>query len=220
MYQTITQHIGLLQKSAIGALGVMAICVAFIAIQKITASQRMKTTSMRLIGLLDDNLRHQRIDATIEVCKAHRDSHLSKVIVAGMIERKSCDLRSMPDTVLTLAVREAMDRSVSMQVLEWKEHLGFVDAVGRTAPFVGVVIGNAVGVAAGTLLSLFTIWLVAFLRGRGDALEVELKSVASEMRQFLSTHAQCKKCGADSYRLHQEAQYTCERCCPKCRQAA
>lgn len=220
MYQTISEHAAILQKSAVVTLALMAICVVVIAVQKITLASRMKLSSLRLLGALDDNLRHQRIDSTIDVCKSYNPSHLAQVILVGMIERKNCEMHSMPDTLVTSAVREAMDRSVARQVLAWKEHLGLVDAIGKTAPFVGVIIGNAAGLAAGTLLSLVTIWLEAFFRSRGDVQEVELKTAASEMQQFFASQAKCKTCGAESRNLHYEREYTCEHCCPKCRTAA
>ncbi|HEX3068768.1 MAG TPA: hypothetical protein VHX14_09325 [Thermoanaerobaculia bacterium] len=219
MPQAIAEHAALLQECAVIGLAVMAVCVAVIAIQKTINAHRMKSSSLLLLSALADNLRHQRIQSTIDVCKGYRDSHVAKVIVMGMLERQRCEMYGMPDATLTLAVGGAMDRSVALQVLEWKEHLGLVDAIGRTAPFVGVVAGNAAGVAAGTLLSLLTIWLGTFFKSRGDGLEVEMKGAAGEMKQFLSAHAKCQKCRAESRNLHYDTGYTCPRCCPKCQTA-
>lgn len=211
-----------LQRGALVVLVAMAAFVAAIATLKWYRSLRIRSSSFKLLLPLNKALCHQRLDEAIQLCLTASESHLAKVILPGLRELKTGQSLQMPESVVSARVREAMEREVAMQSWNWRSHLGLVDAVGRTAPFVGLVIGTAAAIAAGTVLSLLTIWLAVYLRRRSEAVDFELSSATSEIRQFLGSHGTCTKCGSEVRSLHNAdlgfavEGYACENCCPEC----
>jgi hypothetical protein len=209
-----------LQRTAIAVLVVMAIYVLIVGVHKGVRARRMRAASRNMLRTLGAELQHQRIDRAIATCDQFIKSHLAHAIRAGLRELKRCQALTMPDTLLALRVRETMDRDLAVQVAEFKEHLGLVDAVGRTAPFVGLAIGTPGGLMLGTLLALLAIWCTVFLRSRADVVETELKLVTSEIREFLALHGACTLCGEQTRFLHHGKAFRCASCCDECRAKA
>jgi hypothetical protein len=204
------------QSAAFVVLLAMAVYVVLVGVVKGARARQMRTSSLDMLRDLGAELGHQRIELAIATCERFIESHLAHAIRAGLKELRRCQALSMPDTLLALRVRESMDRDLAVQVATFKEHLGLVDAVGRTAPFVGLIVGTPGGLVFGTLLALLAVWTAVFLRSRADLIETELKVATSEIREFLALHGNCTVCGKQARYLHLGESFRCASCCDQC----
>jgi biopolymer transport protein ExbB/TolQ len=78
-----------------------------------------------------------------------KKNHIARVLLAGLKEREF-QMSRLPATVLAKYMSMAMDRATLIAQHDYEEYLGVVDAVGRTAPFIGVLGGTPFTLAIGT----------------------------------------------------------------------
>jgi biopolymer transport protein ExbB/biopolymer transport protein TolQ len=179
---------------------------------------KAKNQSVKLLGALSNLLTRGDYGQAIEVTKKYKDSHLAKVIAAGLLEFEATrrDKRTGDIEVAVEAARQGMDRTAMITVAEMKENLGVLATIGATAPFVGLfgtVIGiiNAFGkmatsgggiasVSAGIAEALVTtafglfvaipaVWAYNYFQNRIDRFTVEMSNSGSEMSIYFMKEA-------------------------------
>jgi biopolymer transport protein ExbB/TolQ len=146
----------------------------------------------------------------IEVTKKYKDSHLAKVIAAGLLEFEASrrDKRTTDPELAVEAARQGMDRTAMITVAELKENLGVLATIGATAPFVGLF-GTVMGIirafegmaksgggiasvsagiaealittAGGLLVAIPAVWAYNYFQNRIDRFTVEMSNSGSEM---------------------------------------
>lgn len=218
MLSILRDQSGAIRNIATLMLMLMASYVCVIALFRLIQLRRMKTSMLRMLPELGRVLAHQRTADGIKLCRSSAySSHLAKIVGAALLELENCRAISMPEPETALSVREGMERTAAVVSAELKEDMGLFDAMGRTAPFVGVLAGTPITLAAGTLLSLLTIWWSVVIKARTERIEVELKLFSSEMRQFMGLHGQCSLCEKPVRNLHRNGKiYACGECCAVC----
>jgi biopolymer transport protein ExbB/TolQ len=144
------------------------------------------------------------------VTKKYKQSHLAKVIAAGLLEFEASrrDKRNTNPELAVEAARQGMDRTAMITVAELKENLGVLATIGATAPFVGLF-GTVVGIinaftgmakggggiasvsagiaealfttAGGLLVAIPAVWAYNYFQNRVDRFTVEMSNSGSEM---------------------------------------
>jgi biopolymer transport protein ExbB/biopolymer transport protein TolQ len=154
----------------------------------------------------------------IEVTKKYKDSHLAKVISAGLLEFEASrrDKRTTDPELAVEAARQGMDRTAMITVAELKENLGVLATIGATAPFVGLF-GTVMGIirafegmaksgggiasvsagiaeallttAGGLLVAIPAVWAYNYFQNRVDRFTVEMSNSGSEMSMYFMKEA-------------------------------
>jgi biopolymer transport protein ExbB/biopolymer transport protein TolQ len=197
-------------KGVVILMAVMSIYSLWVMIERFITFNRAKNQSLRLLGQLSNVLTKGDYQQAIDITKKFKDSHLAKVISAGLLEFEAVrrDKRNTDPEVAIEASRQGMDRTAMITVAELKENLGVLATIGATAPFVGLF-GTVIGiihafekmatsgggiasVSAGIAEALITtafglgvaipaVWAYNYFQNRIDRFTVEMSNSGSEM---------------------------------------
>src|SRR5712692_7825638 len=197
-------------KTVVIVLLIMSIYSIWVMVERYITFQQAKNQSLKLLGALSNVLTKGDYQQAIDITKKYKQSHLAKVISAGLLEFEAVrrDKRNTDPEVAIEASRQGMDRTAMITVAELKENLGALATIGATAPFVGLF-GTVIGimhafekmatsgggiasVSAGIAEALVTtaiglgvaipaVWAYNYFQNRIDRFTVEMSNSGSEM---------------------------------------
>src|SRR3954452_15473145 len=126
---------------------VMSVYSLWVMIERFITFQQAKNQSLKLLGALSNVLTRGDYQQAIDITKKYKQSHLAKVISAGLLEFEAArrDKRTADPEMPVEAARQGMDRTAMITVAELKENLGVLATIGATAPFVGLF-GTVMGI--------------------------------------------------------------------------
>src|SRR5438876_11355747 len=144
---------GLFKSMSGGAIAVvvvmfiMSIYSIWVMVERFITFNQAKNQSLKLLGALSNVLTKGDYQQAIDITKKYKQSHLAKVISAGLLEFEAArrDKRYSDPEVAVEAARQVMDRTAMITVAELKENLGVLATIGATARFVGLF-GTVVGI--------------------------------------------------------------------------
>jgi biopolymer transport protein ExbB/TolQ len=194
-------------------MGLMSIYSLWVMVERYIVFSKAKSQSLKLLGALSNLLTKGDYAQAIEVTKKYKQSHLAKVIAAGLLEFEASrrDRRITDPELAVEAARQGMDRTAMITVAELKENLGVLATIGATAPFVGLF-GTVVGIinaftgmakggggiasvsagiaealfttAGGLLVAIPAVWAYNYFQNRVDRFTVEMSNSGSEMAMY------------------------------------
>ena len=209
---------GMLAKGVVILMVLMSIYSIWVMVERYIVFQRAKNQSLKLLGALSNVLTRGDYQQAIDVTKKFKDSHLAKVISAGLLEFEAArrDKRTADPEMPVEAARQGMDRTAMITVAELKENLGVLATIGATAPFVGLF-GTVIGImhafgkmatsgggiasvsagiaeallttAFGLFVAIPAVWAYNYFQNRVDRFTVEMSNSGSEMSIYLLKEA-------------------------------
>src|SRR5712691_7858131 len=209
---------GPLAKSVVFVMLIMSVFSIWVMVERYIVFTKAKNQSLKLLGALSNLLTRGDYVQAIEVTKKYKDSHLAKVIAAGLLEFEATrrDKRQTDPEVAVEAARQGMDRTAMITVAELKENLGVLATIGATAPFVGLF-GTVVGIinafskmatsgggiasvsagiaealvttAFGLFVAIPAVWAYNYFQNRVDRFTVEMSNSGSEMSIYFLKEA-------------------------------
>jgi len=209
---------GGLAKGVVVLMIIMSIYSIWVMVERFITFQRAKNQSLKLLGALSNILTRGDYQQAIDVTKKFKESHLAKVIGAGLLEFEAVrrDKRTTDPEVPIEAARQGMDRTAMITIAELKENLGVLATIGATAPFVGLF-GTVVGIinafskmatsgggiasvsagisealvttAFGLFVAIPAVWAYNYFQNRIDRFTVEMSNSGSEMSIYFLKEA-------------------------------
>jgi biopolymer transport protein ExbB/biopolymer transport protein TolQ len=209
---------GMLAKGVVILMVLMSIYSIWVMVERYIVFQRAKNQSLKLLGALSNVLTRGDYQQAIDVTKKFKDSHLAKVISAGLLEFEAArrDKKVSDPEMPIEAARQGMDRTAMITVAELKENLGVLATIGATAPFVGLF-GTVVGIinafskmatsgggiasvsagisealvttAFGLFVAIPAVWAYNYFQNRIDRFTVEMSNSGSEMSIYFMKEA-------------------------------
>jgi biopolymer transport protein ExbB len=211
-------EMGLVGQATAILMLLMSIYSLWVMVERYIIFNRAKNQSLKLLGALSNLLTKGDYAQAIEVTKKYKDSHLAKVISAGLLEFEASrrDKRHSDPELAVEAARQGMDRTAMITVAELKENLGVLATVGATAPFVGLF-GTVMGIirafeglgregggiaavsagiaealiatAGGLFVAIPAVWAYNYFQNRVDRFTVEMSNSGSEMAIYFMKEA-------------------------------
>ncbi|MEO6258990.1 MAG: MotA/TolQ/ExbB proton channel family protein [Thermoanaerobaculia bacterium] len=208
----------LLAKGVVVLMIGMSIYSIWVMVERFIVFTQAKSQSLKLLGALSNVLTKGDYQQAIDVTKKYKDSHLAKVISAGLLEFEAArrDKRFTDPEVGVEAARQGMDRTAMITVAELKENLGVLATIGATAPFVGLF-GTVIGIihafekmatsgggiasvsagiaealittAFGLFVAIPAVWAYNYYQNRIDRFTVEMSNSGSEMAIYFMKEA-------------------------------
>ena len=205
-------------KLVVVVLLIMSIYSIWVMVERFLTFQKAKNQSLKLLGALSNVLTRGEYGQAIDITKKYKESHLAKVISAGLLEFEAArrDKRTVDPEVPLEAARQGMDRTAMITVAELKENLGVLATIGATAPFVGLF-GTVLGImhafskmatsgggiasvsagiaealittAFGLFVAIPAVWAYNYFQNRIDRFTVEMSNSGSEMAIYFLKEA-------------------------------
>ncbi|HMC23515.1 MAG TPA: MotA/TolQ/ExbB proton channel family protein, partial [Thermoanaerobaculia bacterium] len=190
----------------------------WVMVERYITFQQAKNQSLKLLGALSNVLTRGDYQQAIDITKKYKQSHLAKVISAGLLEFEAArrDKKVVDPEVPLEAARQGMDRTAMITVAELKENLGVLATIGATAPFVGLF-GTVIGIihaftkmatsgggiasvsqgiaealvttAFGLFVAIPAVWAYNYFQNRIDRFTVEMSNSGSEMAIYFLKEA-------------------------------
>jgi len=209
---------GGLAKGVVILMIIMSVYSIWVMVERFITFQRAKNQSLKLLGALSNVLTRGDYQQAIDITKKFKESHLAKVIGAGLLEFEAVrrDKRTSDPEVPIEAARQGMDRTAMITIAELKENLGVLATIGATAPFVGLF-GTVVGIinafskmatsgggiasvsagisealvttAFGLFVAIPAVWAYNYFQNRIDRFTVEMSNSGSEMSIYFLKEA-------------------------------
>ncbi|HXG58593.1 MAG TPA: MotA/TolQ/ExbB proton channel family protein [Thermoanaerobaculia bacterium] len=211
-------EMGIVGKGVAVVMLMMSIYSLWVMVERYVVFQKAKNQSLKLLGALSNVLTKGDYQQAIDITKKYKQSHLAKVIAAGLLEFEASrrDKRNADPEIAVEAARQGMDRTAMITVAELKENLGVLATVGATAPFVGLF-GTVMGIirafqgmatsgggiasvsagiaealittAGGLLVAIPAVWAYNYFQNRIDRFTVEMSNSGSEMSIYFMKEA-------------------------------
>ena len=206
----------------ISVMGIMSMYSLWVVVERYLVFRAAKNQSLKLLGALSNVLTKGDYQQAIDITKKYKQSHLAKVISAGLLEFEAVrrDKRTSDPETAVEAARQGMDRTAMITIAEFKENLGVLATIGATAPFVGLF-GTVVGIihaftgmatsgggiasvsagiaealfttAGGLLVAIPAVWAYNYFQNRVDRFTVEMSNSGSEMAIYFMKEAENEK---------------------------
>lgn len=205
-------------KGVVFLMLLMSIYSIWVMVERLIVFTQAKNQSLKLVGALSNVLTRSAYQEAIDVTKKYKNSHLAKVIAAGLLEFEATrrDKRTVDPEISLEAARQGMDRTAMITVAEMKENLGVLATIGATAPFVGLF-GTVLGIihafegmaksgggiasvsagiaealittAIGLFVAIPAVWAYNYFQNRVDRFTVEMSNSGSEMSIYFLKEA-------------------------------
>ena len=205
-------------KGVVILMFVMSIYSIWVMVERFITFQQAKNQSLKLLGALSNVLTRGDYQQAIDITKKYKQSHLAKVISAGLLEFEAVrrDKKTTDPEVAIEASRQGMDRTAMITIAELKENLGVLATIGATAPFVGLF-GTVIGIihafqkmatsgggiasvsagiaealittAFGLFVAIPAVWAYNYFQNRVDRFTVEMSNSGSEMAIYFLKEA-------------------------------
>ena len=165
------KQMGPLAKGVVILMILMSVYSLWVMIERLVLFTQAKNQSLKLLGALSNVLTRGDYQQAIDITKKYKQSHLAKVIAAGLLEFEAVrrDKRHIDPEIPLEAARQGMDRTAMITVAELKENLGVLATIGATAPFVGLFV------------AIPAVWAYNYFQNRIDRFTVEMSNSGSEM---------------------------------------
>ena len=197
-------------KAVVITMFIMSIYSIWVMVERFITFQQAKNQSLKLLGALSNVLTRGDYQQAIDITKKYKQSHLAKVISAGLLEFEAVrrDKKTSDPEIAIEASRQGMDRTAMITIAELKENLGVLATIGATAPFVGLF-GTVIGIihafekmatsgggiasvsagiaealittAFGLFVAIPAVWAYNYFQNRVDRFTVEMSNSGSEM---------------------------------------
>ena len=205
-------------KAVVITMFIMSIYSIWVMVERFITFQQAKNQSLKLLGALSNVLTRGDYQQAIDITKKYKQSHLAKVISAGLLEFEAVrrDKKTSDPEIAIEASRQGMDRTAMITIAELKENLGVLATIGATAPFVGLF-GTVIGIihafekmatsgggiasvsagiaealittAFGLFVAIPAVWAYNYFQNRIDRFTVEMSNSGSEMAIYFLKEA-------------------------------
>ena len=202
---------GALPKLVVLIILFMSVYAIAIGVERLIVFNKAKKQSQILLRLMSKLWQEGKIDESIKLCsdKKFKNSHLAKVLVAGLNELQYQADSKAPFTEQVEAAKRAVERATIKGILEFKRGINALATIGSTGPFVGLfgtVFGiitafqgiavsgsgglgsTAQGIAealittgAGIGVAVIAVWFFNFLLNKIDVFTGEMSNASSEL---------------------------------------
>ena len=207
------QSMGIIAKLVVIILAILSVYSLTLSGERYWRYRSAKKQSLQFALLTTQYLKQDRPQDAIAASKKFKQSHLAKVVAAGLLEFM-VEEQSSPLTGYDVieAARRAIERATLMTTADFKRGLGGLATIGATAPFIGLF-GTVVGIinafqgmaitgsgglgavsagiaealvttAFGLFVAIPAVWLYNYLLNQVERFQVEMANSSSELVDF------------------------------------
>lgn len=206
-------QMGILVKIIMVLLLFLSVYSLGLSVERWWTFSKAKTQSVRFALEVGQLLKQEKLKEAIDLAKKYKNSHVAKVVSAGLLEfAYEAHGSPLAGHDVVAAAERAIERTTMMTTADLKKGLGGLATIATTAPFIGLlatVIGiiNAftgmaasgtgglgsvsagiaealVGTAIGLWVAIPAVWLYNYFLNKIDRFQVEMSNSASELVDY------------------------------------
>ncbi|HDP93855.1 MAG TPA: hypothetical protein ENN40_00660 [Candidatus Aminicenantes bacterium] len=138
--QEMWAHMGLLSKTVVFILLFMSVYSIAVGVERLLVFNKAKKQSNILLKLIGKLWQQGKVEESAKLAsdKRFKNSHLAKVLVAGLNELEFQKESKADYATQVESAKRAIDRATIKSVQEFKRGLNALASIGSTSPFVGL----------------------------------------------------------------------------------
>ena len=144
---TMSSAMGTIPRAVVFVLLFMSIYCFAVGIERIIVYSKAKKQSNILLRLIGKLWQEGKIEESMKVSsdKKFKNSHLAKVLVAGLNELEFQEDSNAPYAEKVESAKRAIDRATIKGLVEYRRGLNGLATIGSTGPFIGLF-GTVMGI--------------------------------------------------------------------------
>jgi len=212
------QSMGMIARAVTLLLLVMSVYSLTVAVERALTYRKAKKESLDFARQVTQFLKQNRPQDAIAAARKYKNSHLAKVVAAGLLEfQNESQLSPLTGEDVIEAARRAIERTSLITTADFKRGTGGLATFGATAPFVGLF-GTVIGIinafkgmaltgsggigavsagiaealvttAFGLFVAIPAVWLYNYLSQKIERFQVEMSNSSSELIDFFIKQA-------------------------------
>src|SRR6185295_18091655 len=207
------QSMGFIARAVAVILLIMSIWSLYISVERLLLYNKARKQSLAFARLATDHMKHDRAQAAIDAASKFPQSHLARVVSAGLQSYQfESETSPLSDPEVVEAAARAVDRSALLTTADFKRGIGSLATIATTAPFIGLF-GTVIGIinafqgmaatgsggigavsagisealvttAFGLFVAIPAAWMFNYFTSRIERLQVEMSNSSSELVDF------------------------------------
>jgi biopolymer transport protein ExbB len=215
------QSMTILVKGVVVILLVLSIWSLYVCIERLIIYRKAKTQSLEFVKLATDHLKHDRPQAAIDAAMKFPQSHVARVVAAGL-QAFQFESQTSPlsDVEIVEAASRAVERATLLTTSDLKKGVGGLATIATLTPFIGLF-GTVVGIinafhgmaitgsggigavsagiaealvstAFGLFVAIPAAWLFNYFTNVLERMQVEMSNSSSELVDFFMKKQRAK----------------------------
>ena len=207
------ENMSLINKGVVVILFILSIWSVYVCVERWLLFRKARKQSLEFARLATDHLKHDRPQAAIDAAQKFPQSHLARVVAAGL---QSFQYESSTSPLSQVEIVEAAGRAVERAALlttsDFKRGIGGLATIATLTPFIGLF-GTVIGIikaftgmaltgsggigavsagiaealvstAFGLGVAIPAAWMFNYFTNQLERLQVEMSNSASELVDF------------------------------------
>jgi len=204
---------GFIARAVAVILLIMSIWSLYISVERVLLYNKARKQSLAFARLATDHMKHDRAQAAIDAAAKFPQSHLARVVSAGLQSYQfESETSPLSDPEVVEAAARAVDRAALLTTADFKRGIGTLATIATTAPFIGLF-GTVIGIinafqgmaatgsggigavsagisealvttAFGLFVAIPAAWMFNYFTSRIERLQVEMSNSSSELVDF------------------------------------
>lgn len=211
------QSMGFIARAVVIILALMSVYSLYISVERLLYYRKARKQSLEFVKKSAALMRQQQFQQAIDTARAYPQSHLSQVVVAGLLQFQS-ELASRPRVTneAVESAKRAIERAALFTLAELKRSTGNLATIATTAPFIGLF-GTVVGIinafrgmatsgsggigavsagiaealvatAIGLFVAIPAAWMFNYFTGELEYFQIEMNNSSSELLDYFLKH--------------------------------
>jgi biopolymer transport protein ExbB/biopolymer transport protein TolQ len=218
---TLWEQMTILNKGVIIILILMSIWSLYVSVERTIVFRKARKQSLAFARLAADHLKHDRPQAAIDAASKFPQSHLARVVAAGLQSFQfESQTSPLSEVEIVEAATRAVERSTLLTTSDLKRGVGSLATIATITPFIGLfgtVIGiiNAfhgmaltgsggigavsagiaealVATAMGLGVAIPAAWMFNYFTNQLERLQIEMSNSSSELVDFFMKRQRSK----------------------------
>jgi biopolymer transport protein ExbB/biopolymer transport protein TolQ len=209
----IWESMSLVNKGVVIVLFLLSIWSVYVCVERWLLFRKARKQSLEFARLMTDHIKHDRPQAAIDAAMKYPQSHLARVVSAGL---QAFQYESQTSPLSHVEIVEAAGRAVERAALlttsDFKRGLGGLATIATLTPFIGLF-GTVIGIiraftgmaltgsggigavsagiaealvstALGLFVAILAAWMFNYFTNQLERLQVEMSNSSSELVDF------------------------------------
>ena len=216
------EQMGVIAKAVVIILILMSIYSLYVCVERLILFRRAHKQSLQFARVATEHLKNGRPQAAIDAAKKYPQSHLARVVAAGLQAFQfESETSPLSEEEVVEAASRAVERATLMTTAEFKKGIGGLATIATTAPFIGLF-GTVVGIinafhgmaitgsgglgavsagisealvatAIGLGVAIPAAWMFNYFTNRLERLQVEMSNSSSELVDFFMKNQRSRR---------------------------
>jgi biopolymer transport protein ExbB/biopolymer transport protein TolQ len=203
----------ILNKGVIIILILMSVWSLYVSVERVILFRKAKKQSLQFAKLATEHLKHDRPQAAIDAAMKFPQSHLARVVAAGLQSFQfESQTSPLSEAEIVEAATRAVERSTLLTTSDFKRGIGSLATIATITPFIGLF-GTVIGIinafhgmamsgsggigavsagiaealiatAMGLGVAIPAAWMFNYFTNQLERLQIEMSNSSSELIDF------------------------------------